>query len=89
MKAHVKYFCGHEADVDLVGSAAVLQQKLDGLKKSLCAACLAEAWNACVAGCLPREMSIDQWEREYPDCRRMKVDAEKGTVIAWVPENRA
>jgi len=89
MKAHVQYFCGHEADVDVVGSAAVRQQKLAGLKKSLCAACLAEAWNACVAGCLPREMSIDQWKREYPDCRRMKVDTEKGTVIAWVPENRA
>ena len=46
MKAHVQYFCGHEADVDLVGSDAVRQQKLAGLMKSLCAACLAEARNA-------------------------------------------
>lgn len=33
MKAHVKYFCGHEADVDLVGSAAVRQQKLAGFEE--------------------------------------------------------
>ena len=88
MKYCVKFCCGHEANVELVGSEAVRKQKLAGLEKSLCDNCLSEELTARHSGCTLREMFIEEYEADFADCQRLKVNGDLGMVMVWVPQGR-
>lgn len=87
-RVNLLFTCGHAQSVILVGTEEEISDKEKLIVMAPCPKCKADAEAAEHKNCRLVEMPIDQYEAEYPACKRRSVDSTTGTVKVWVPNEK-